>query len=698
MAGFFETKIEFLKGVGPAKAKLLQDELNIHTFGDLIKHFPFRYEDKTKFHKVSELPVADGNVQIKGTIKRKEEIGAQRKKRLVAHFEDETGSIELVWFKGVTWMSGKLKIGIPYLVYGKPTVFNRKYNITHPEIEPLTANNEMGSGAFQPVYPTTERLKKSYLDSKVISKLQAALHKSTSNKPGETLPEFLLDKYKLIEKSEAIANIHFPKSELLLKKSKARLKFEELFFIQLKLLSQKTNRREKHRGIQMSRTLLLKEFYETHLPFDLTNAQKKVIKEIYADMSSGKQMNRLLQGDVGSGKTITAFICILIAIGCKTQAALMAPTEILANQHYDGLKEFADKMSLRIEIITGSSKQKHRREVLHGLEAGDVNLIVGTHALLEERVKFEKLGLAVIDEQHRFGVAQRSRLWQKNNDIFPHVLVMTATPIPRTLAMTVYGDLDVSVIDELPSGRKPIDTAHMRDSGRLKLFGFVKKEIEKGRQAYIVYPLIEESANYDYKDLMDGYESISRAFPKTPLGIVHGKMKPSDKDYEMERFSKGETKILVATTVIEVGVNVPNATIMIIENAERFGLSQLHQLRGRVGRGADQSYCILMTGNKLSKEARERIKTMVETNDGFKIAETDLKIRGPGDMMGTQQSGVLDLHIADLATDHRILAEARLCAEQIIDDDPDLSKPENKLLKSVLQKSIKKNMNWSLIS
>ena len=697
MQGFFETQIEFLKGVGPKRAKLLNDELGIYTYGDLIKYFPLRYEDKTKFHKISQIASTQGQIQIKGRLKSKAELGEKRKKRLVVTLADETGELELIWFRGVTWMSKMLKVGVPYIVFGRPSLFNNTYNMSHPEIELLTKTNEKGTGAFHPIYPSTERLKKGYVDAKALATYQKQLLSLAFNEINESLPSYLLDKYKLIEKPLALLNIHFPQNELLLKKARSRLKFEELFFIQLKILSKKSIRKETFEGIKMADTVLLKTFYENHLPFDLTGAQKRVIKEIYSDMKSGKQMNRLLQGDVGSGKTITAFICILIAVSCNTQSALMAPTEILANQHYEGLKIFANKMSLRIEIITGSTKKKARREILQALEDGIVHLIVGTHALLEESVKFKKLGLAVIDEQHRFGVAQRSKLWQKNKDVYPHVLVMTATPIPRTLAMTVYGDLDVSVIDELPKGRKPIETKHLRDSGRLKLFGFMKKQIEIGRQVYIVYPLIEESVNFDYKDLMDGYESISRAFPRTPLSIVHGRMKSVDKDFEMDRFTKGETKILVATTVIEVGVNVPNATVMVVENAERFGLSQLHQLRGRVGRGADQSYCVLMTGNKMSKEAKERIKTMVETNDGFRIAETDLKIRGPGDMMGTQQSGVLDLNIADLATDSKILAEARLCAEAIINEDPDLLKPENSLLKAV-KDSISKNTNWSLIS
>lgn len=697
MNGFFETKIEFLKGVGAKRAKLLNDELGIFTFKDLILHFPFRYEDRTQFQKIFELNDTS-YVQIKGIITYKEEIGIQRKKRLVAYLKDETGQVELVWFKGIKWVSEKIKTGVPYLIYGKPSLFNGTYNISHPEIEILTPQNENGYGSFVPVYRSTEKLKKAYLDSKLIGKIQQNLHTLAQNRIEESLPSYLIKKYNFLDRKSCLKNIHYPKNNDLLQKAILRLKFEELFYIQLRLVREKKVIRKKHKGIVMKDSSLVSKFYTNFLPFDLTDSQKLVIKEIYGDMRSGSQMNRLLQGDVGSGKTITAFICMLIAVSCNTQAAIMAPTEILANQHFVGLKEYADKMNLKIGLVTGSTKKSNRRKILEALNIGSLNIIVGTHALLEPDIQFKKLGLAVIDEQHRFGVAQRARLWLKNDDIYPHVLVMTATPIPRTLAMTLYGDLEISTITELPKGRKPIQTNHMRDSGRLKLFGFIRHQIEEGRQVYIVYPLIEESANFDYKDLMDGYESISRAFPNTPLSIVHGKMKPKDKDFEMSRFIRNETKILVATTVIEVGVNVPNATVMVIENAERFGLSQLHQLRGRVGRGGDQSYCILMTGNKLSKEARERVKTMVETNDGFIIAETDLKIRGPGDLAGTQQSGVLDLHIADLALDGKILKEARSCAESILDKDPDLIAEENKILHETLLNLIKNKSDWSLIS
>lgn len=698
MNDFFQAKIEFLKGVGSKKAKLLNDELQIHTFEDLLFHFPFRYEDRTRFQKICEINSDTSFVQIKGRVTRKEEIGALRKKRLVVNLRDETGEVELVWFKAINWVSKKIKVGAPYVVYGKPSSFNGVYNISHPEMEVLTKLNESGYGSFIPVYSSSEKLKRSFLDSKAIGKLQESLLSMANKRIEETLSPSIVNQYRFLDNAKSLENIHFPKNGELLNQALKRLKFEELFYIQLRLIKEKKVRRNKFRGLVMNESKLVTEFYNNFLPFELTNSQKEVIKEIYVDLRSGSQMNRLLQGDVGSGKTITAFICMLIALSCDTQAALMAPTEILANQHYIGLTEFAEPMGIKVTLVTGSTKKSARRKSLEELKNGDIHIIVGTHALLENDVQFKKLGLAVIDEQHRFGVAQRARLWQKNDDIYPHVLVMTATPIPRTLAMTLYGDLEISTINELPKGRKPIQTSHLRDSGRLKLFGFIRKEIDLGRQIYIVYPLIEESANYDYKDLMDGYESISRAFPQTPLSIVHGKMKPKDKDYEMNRFVLNETKILVATTVIEVGVNVPNATVMVIENAERFGLSQLHQLRGRVGRGADQSFCVLMTGNKLSKVAKERVKTMVETNDGFIIAETDLKIRGPGDLMGTQQSGVLDLHIADLSRDGKILKEARSCAEKILEEDPVLENSENQILKHTLEKAKSKKEDWSIIS
>ncbi|MDN5204417.1 ATP-dependent DNA helicase RecG [Fulvivirgaceae bacterium BMA10] len=697
MASFFETRIEFLKGVGPQKAALLNKELNIYTYSELIQHYPFRYEDRTRFYKINEINAEMPFIQIKGRIKHLETVGAQRKKRLVAYFSDGEDEIELVWFKGINWVAKKLSTGIDYVVFGKASLFGRKLNMAHPEIEPLTTKNDQG-GFLQPVYSTTEKLKNRFLDSRAISKLQRALMEIAHSRIRETLPPNLIAQYRLVSKKDALLNIHFPKNQELLQRAKFRLKFEELFFVQLRLLKLKVTRLEKFRGQIFDDTSKLTEFYHKHLPFDLTNAQKRVIKEIYRDMKSGKQMNRLLQGDVGSGKTIVAFICVLIAIANGGQAALMAPTEILANQHFQGLSEFAEKMGLKISLLTGSTKTKKRREIHEALEEGALNILVGTHALLEEKVKFKNLGLAIIDEQHRFGVAQRAKLWKKNEDFVPHVLVMTATPIPRTLAMTLYGDLDISVIDELPAGRKPIETVHRYDANRLKVFDFLRKQIGLGRQVYIVYPLIEESAKMDLKHLEDGYESISRAFSEFHLSIVHGKMKADAKEYEMERFVKGETQIMVATTVIEVGVNVPNASVMIIENAERFGLAQLHQLRGRVGRGADQSYCILMSDYKLSKEARIRIDTMVRTNNGFEIADVDLKLRGPGDITGTQQSGLLDLAIADLAKDGQILQLARDAAITLLNKDPELKLPEHTNIIQQINSMKKHEVNWSRVS
>ncbi|MBL3657800.1 ATP-dependent DNA helicase RecG [Fulvivirga sediminis] len=697
MQGFFDTKIEFLKGVGPQKAALLNKELNIFTYGDLIQHYPFRYEDRTQFHEISTLNGAMSQVQIKGKIRSMQTIGEGRKKRLVVQFADGTGEIELVWFKGIQWVMKKIQPGMEYLVFGKPTAFGSKLNMAHPEIELITRQNQEAS-YLQPVYTTTEVLKRKFLDSKAIGKLQLYLLQQAQNKIRETLPKNILEDYRLINKRAALNNIHYPKDQAHLQKAQFRLKFEELFYVQLRLLKLKIARIDKFKGAVFHDTDLLTRFYNDHLPFDLTDAQKRVIKEIYKDMRSGQQMNRLLQGDVGSGKTIVAFICMLLVVGSGSQAALMAPTEILATQHFQGLKEFADQMGITIALLTGSTKQSERKIIHQYLKNGDLNIIVGTHALLEDIVQFKNLGLAVVDEQHRFGVAQRSKLWQKNQYLYPHVLVMTATPIPRTLAMTLYGDLDISVIDQLPAGRKPIKTVHRYDANRLKVNGFLKEQLEVGRQVYIVYPLIEESEKLDLNHLMDGYESMCRAFPDVPISIVHGKMKPDAKDYEMQRFVKAETKIMVATTVIEVGVNVPNASVMVIENAERFGLAQLHQLRGRVGRGAEQSYCILMTNYKLSKEGKVRIDTMVRTTNGFEIADTDLQLRGPGDLMGTQQSGVLDLLIADLGKDGVILQAARGAALSIIDKDPDLSNVENQVINQQINSMKKTAINWSRIS
>jgi ATP-dependent DNA helicase RecG len=697
MRGFFETKIEFLKSVGPAKGELLNKELHIFTFADLIQHYPFRHEDRTRFHKISEIDDSLSFIQIKGRINHVEMVGQGRKKRLAAHFYDETGEIELVWFKGAQWILKWLKIGVEYVVFGKPNLFNRKYNIAHPEIELLTETAEQRTH-LHPVYPSTEKLKARFLDSKGISKLQQILLSQARGHIHETLPHGIRSQYKLISKEDALFSIHFPRDQNALRHAQYRLKFEELFYLQLRLLKLKLTRIEKFRGQVFNSTDVLTTFYNDHLPFDLTEAQKRVIKEVYKDLRSGKQMNRLIQGDVGSGKTIVSFICMLVVIGNDAQVALMAPTEILADQHYQGLRPFADSLGIDIAILKGSSKMSQRRVINEKLLDGTLKILVGTHALIEDKVQFKNLGLAVVDEQHRFGVAQRAKLWNKNQSVFPHILVMTATPIPRTLAMTLYGDLDVSVIDELPAGRKEIITSHKYDADRLKVFGFVRKQIALGRQIYVVYPLIEESEKLDLKHLTDGYEAIRRAFPECNVGILHGKMKAEAKDFEMRRFVKNETSIMVATTVIEVGVNVPNATVMIIENAERFGLAQLHQLRGRVGRGRDQSYCILMTDYKMTKESRLRINTMVSTNNGFDIAEADLKLRGPGDLMGTQQSGVLDLLIADLGKDSTILELARNAAQDVLKDDPELEHEANALIKNQITHSKKSSLNWSRIS
>ena len=698
MSDFLDTNIEFLKGVGPQRAKLLKQELGISTFGDLINYFPFRYEDRSQFHSIKDIPNIEGSVQIKGVITSVSIQGPPRKQRLVAILSDSTGHVELVWFKGAKWMTGRVKAGVQYIAYGKANEFQGKYSVGHPELEPITSANQNGFESLLPVYSTTEILKKRYVDSKALAKMTFELIVYKNLEIPETLDPDILNIQSLIGKKEALSKIHYPKNIGDLEAASHRLKFEELFYIQLKLFQNKDLNKEKIRGIPLTKSHLVSDFYENYMPFDLTNAQKRVIKEVYSDLQSGHQMNRLLQGDVGSGKTITAYICMLIAIGSDFQTTVMAPTEILANQHYSSLRDYSEKLGLRIGLVTGSTSKKNRKLILDDLNTGAIDILVGTHALLEEDVQFQKLGLVVIDEQHRFGVAQRAKLWQKNKHAFPHILVMTATPIPRTLAMTLYGDLEVSIIDELPSGRKPIKTTHLQDSQRLKLFGFMDRQIQEGRQVYLVYPLIEESEKLDYKDLMDGYEAISRAFPQYNLSILHGRMKSKDKEFEMNRFVNGETQIMVATTVIEVGVNVPNASVMVIENSERFGLSQLHQLRGRVGRGSDQSYCILMTGDKLSNEARERVKCMVESNDGFVIAEKDLEIRGPGDLLGTQQSGILDLKIADLSTDSDLLKEARILAEKIVSSDPKLEKAEHRLICQKLKSKSQSIISWGTIS
>ena len=695
--GFFDTKIEFLKGVGPQRAKALNTELGIFTFGELLQHFPFRYEDRTTFHKIGQIHGGMSQVQVVGKVQYLETLGEGRKKRLVAYFKDDTGMMELIWFRSIAWVQKNMQMGQQYVVLGKPSYFNGRYSISHPEFQHALEARQEERNALQPVYSSTEKLKKKGLDSRGIAKLQKILVQQAYERIPESLPEYVVDAYKMLSKKEAVKQVHLPQAQNLLDRAIARLKFEELFYIQLKQLRVRKGREEQFPGQIFDKAPLLNEFYKNHLPFDLTNAQKRVVREIYRDMRTGTQMNRLLQGDVGSGKTIVAFICMLIAMDGDAQACMMAPTEILADQHYRGLKEFADLMGIHIAKLTGSSKTKERREIDEGLRGGELKIIVGTHALLEDKVDFKNLGLCVIDEQHRFG-AQRAKLWNKTSKAFPHILVMTATPIPRTLAMTLYGDLKVSLIDELPMGRKPIQTMHKYDANRSWVWGFIRKQVALGRQAYIVYPLVEESEKLDYKNLEDGYESVMRAFPEHHVSIVHGRMKSQDKDYEMQRFARNETQIMVATTVIEVGVNVPNASVMVIENAEKFGLAQLHQLRGRVGRGAEQSYCILMSGVKLSKEAKLRLETMVRTNNGFEIAEVDLKLRGPGDLMGTQQSGILDLKFADLGKDGEVIEEARHRAESIVEDDPELSKPEHGILQKRLALFEKQATNWSRIS
>jgi ATP-dependent DNA helicase RecG len=698
LSNFFNTKLEYLRGVGLQRAQLLGKELGLFTYGDLIQRYPFRYLDRTQFYNVVDLHDDMSFVQVKGILRGREVIGEGPKKRLVAKVGDASGELEVVWFKGVNYLEKVIKNHQEYIVFGKPTMFNGRPQMAHPDLEEVT-EQKAGQSFLQPVYNTSEKLKNYHrIDSKAIMRMVSDLLKIALPQITETLSPALIQQYALMGKAEALQQIHFPQSQDLLDRARFRLKFEELFYIQLKLLRQKDQRKVTLAGQVFNEVPTLVHFYKEIMPFDLTGAQKRVIHEIYKDFLAGKQMNRLLQGDVGSGKTIVAFISMLMAADNGAQSCLMAPTEILADQHYQGLKVYADQLGINLGKLTGSTPTRVRRVLHEQLREGTMQMLVGTHALLEDVVQFRNLGLTIMDEQHRFGVAQRSKLWQKNPYVIPHVLVMTATPIPRTLAMTLYGDLDVSVIDELPAGRKPIVTVHRYDSNRLKVFQFVRDQVALGRQIYIVYPLIEESETMDYKDLTDGYESVSRAFPEMQISIVHGRMKAEEKDFEMARFVKKETQIMVATTVIEVGVNVPNASVMIIESAERFGLSQLHQLRGRVGRGADQSYCILMTGYKLSKDSRTRLETMVRTNNGFEIADIDLKLRGPGDLMGTQQSGVLDLLIADLAKDGRILTESRAAAQAILNDDPDLARPEHGNIRRHIESLPATAVNWSRIS
>ncbi len=694
------TSIEYLKGVGPARAELLRKELDVKTIADLINFFPNRYIDRTQFLKINQLQQNSSEVQIIGKIRDLKTIQQKRGSRLVATFEDETGTMEMVWFRGQKWIKEALKVDTPYVAFGRVNWFNGLFSMPHPELELVSDYKKSLQSAMQPVYPSTEKLSNKGITNRVIIKIMQQVFLEANNTFTETLSTQIMDQFALMPKSDALFNIHFPTHQNLLTKAQQRLKFEELFFIQLQLIRKKLVHKSKIKGfIFESIGDNFNTFYKDHLPFELTNAQKKVIKEIRKDMATGAQMNRLLQGDVGSGKTIVALLTMLIALDNGFQACLMAPTEILAVQHFNAITALFKGLDISVNLLTGSVKTKERKIIHESLENGSLQILIGTHALLEDKVQFKNLGLAIIDEQHRFGVAQRAKMWMKN-EYPPHILVMTATPIPRTLAMSVYGDLDISVIDELPPGRKQVITAHRYDSNRLSVFKFMKEEIAKGRQVYVVYPLIQESQKLDFKDLMDGYESITREFPKPnyQISIVHGKMKSEDKDFEMNRFIKGETQIMVATTVIEVGVNIANASVMVIESAERFGLSQLHQLRGRVGRGAEQSYCILMTSFKLTSDAKTRMETMVSSNDGFEIAEVDLKLRGPGDLMGTQQSGVLNLRIADIIKDAHVLKRAREVAIQVLKEDPNLKKIENKNISRAYREITKNRAIWSNIS
>ncbi len=700
MPDFLDTDVKFLTGVGPKRAELLSKELNINTFRDLLYYFPFKYIDRTRFFRIAELDPELPYVQIKGFIKGYSTEGHGAGKRLVADFSDETGSIKLIWFKGTKWITGTYTPGKEYIVFGKPGVFNGVINIIHPEIESSEKAAERITSALQAQYSTTEKLKNQFITSKTISKLIGNLIKLIQVRIPESLPDYIVSGYHLMELHEALHKIHFPSNNNEIEKSRYRLKFEELFYIELNLLRFKSNRTRKSKGFVFSSVgNFFNSFYYNNLPFSLTGAQKKVMKEIRKDLGSGKQMNRLLQGDVGSGKTLVALMSMLIAIDNGYQACLMAPTEILANQHYETICKMVKGIGINVSLLTGSSKRSLRKVIDESLRDSSLNILIGTHALIEENVRFNNLGLVIIDEQHRFGVAQRARLWEKSINP-PHVLVMTATPIPRTLAMTLYGDLDVSVIDELPPGRVPVKTMHFNDSEKNKVFGFIRNQIAEGRQIFIVYPLIQESEKMDYKNLEDGWDTISRIFPapKYCISIVHGKMTPQEKEASMRLFKEGHAHILVATTVIEVGVDIPNASVMVIESAEKFGLSQLHQLRGRVGRGAEQSYCILMSSDKLSKEAATRIEVMIRTNDGFEIAETDLQLRGPGDIEGTVQSGIpFDLKIANLGKDGQIIEYVRNIAEKILAKDPMLEDPVNIVLRTELKRLFSVKQSWSNI-
>jgi ATP-dependent DNA helicase RecG len=698
MTDLLSTPIEYLKGVGPQRASTLQTELGIFSFRDILNHFPFRYQDRSVFHEIRDMHLVDNYLQLKGKITSIGGVGTGRHRKLTARFEDNSGTVDLIWFQGIQWLKANLRVGETYLLFGKPKAYNQQWTIPHPELTKWgEQSTELG---LQAMYPSTEKLNAKGLNAKGIGKIIQGLLPQIKHQIPEVLPNYLTEELHLISKEQAYFSIHAPKNEVEFKQARYRLKFEELFFLQLELLLRKEIRAKKMKGFVFSELgNHFNTFYTKHLPFELTNAQKRVLKEIRKDFLHGEHMNRLLQGDVGSGKTLVALLTILMGIDNGFQGALMAPTEILATQHYESLRELVNGLPIEIALLTGSTKKAKRVEIHEGLQNGSIQLLIGTHALLEDVVQFSNLGIVVIDEQHRFGVAQRSKMWGKNATP-PHVLIMTATPIPRTLAMTFYGDLDVSIIDELPPGRKPIQTIHRRENHRPKLLQFIKEQISLGRQIYIVYPLIQESEKLDFKNLQEGFELITEAFPapQYAISMVHGKLKPAEKEAEMQRFVKGETQIMVATTVIEVGVNVPNASVMVIESSERFGLSQLHQLRGRVGRGAEKSYCILMTGDKLSKESMKRMDTMVMTNDGFQISEVDLQLRGPGDLMGTQQSGVLNLKLADLSRDGQIVSLAREKAREILEKDPDLLLTENRPLNQRMHQVLKSRPNWGRIA
>ncbi|PLX11344.1 MAG: ATP-dependent DNA helicase RecG [Marinilabiliales bacterium] len=696
-----DTPITYLKGVGPKKAEVLQKEIGVKRFEDLLFYFPFRYVDKSRIYKVKDVNNDNAYFQLKGKISNLNSVGDKRTKYITAKFHDETGSIDIVWFRGLKWVKDSIKANTEYLIFGKPSVFKNSFNFVHPEIEVFSEiDNPITQQSLEGIYSSTEKLKNFGLGSRGISKIIKQLFLQIDNDLTEILPDYILKKHNLIDESTALKNIHFPSSPAIIEKAQKRLKFDELFYLQTELILNKKITKLKSKGHIFQKVgNYFNQFYSRYLPFELTNAQKRVIKEIRNDLKTGRQMNRLLQGDVGSGKTMVAFMSMLIAIDNGFQTCIMAPTEILANQHYNSIKRYSEDLQLEVELLTGSTKKSKREDIHKGIQSGNLKILIGTHALVEDTVKFNNLGLAVIDEQHRFGVAQRAKLWKKSN-IPPHILVMTATPIPRTLAMTVYGNLDVSVIDELPPGRKEIKTLHFFDNKRLRVIGFIRDQIKKGSQIYIVYPLISESEKLDLKNLMDGFANIQHDFPPPEylVSVLHGRMKNEEKDYEMQRFAEGKTNILVSTTVIEVGVDVPNASVMVIENAERFGLSQLHQLRGRVGRGSEQSYCILMSGQKLSNEGRKRLEVMVSTSDGFEIAEEDLKLRGPGDLQGTRQSGVLDFKIANITKDSQLMLQTRKLAETILEKDPQLTNPHNIIIRKQLQNKFKKTVHWGKIS